>query len=278
MMRWPQGAALYLGIPMLLSGCMGSEPPSIQFSGSIDEVPEVYGTVQGSVVDDELLPVPEVRVALMTTPFWTITNREGAFRFDYVPPGVYKAEARLRDFEPVTQQVTVEDQEIAYVTIQVTYPPVTRPHEELFIFNGFIGCQTMKTNCPAYSSPNERGSFKVPIGDNLTAVLAEVTWQPNLVPAKFNYMRMTAHWVGEGIQDRNWVRGPPPYLRNHIPEGSLIHGKLPTPLQYQVNLFTEFVQINYYDLSVAYEQRFILYVTSFYLEDRVTKDYTAVPS
>jgi Ca-activated chloride channel family protein len=74
------------------------------------QVPGILITVDGSVVDRELKPLPGVSVTLERsggTAVKQVTDSSGAFRFEKVVPGEYRVRAELAGFTTVDRQVTI---------------------------------------------------------------------------------------------------------------------------------------------------------------------------
>jgi len=122
------GAALAATLFLLVSGCVGT-------SGSSSQVPppataektDDTGGIEGTVVDDELVPISKAQVGLAQRNASTQTGEDGGFAFSRIEPGAYTiVAARLGYFEAY-KQVTVIAGEITKVQLTLDRIPISEP-------------------------------------------------------------------------------------------------------------------------------------------------------
>ena len=115
---------------VVLSGCMGGgdTPPLTETSSSSPgggnpntgaPCTEDCGPtgVRGRVVDREDLPVADVQVGLLETPFESLTTGAGEYEIENVPPGVYQIAFDRIGYDPEVRTVSVEDGEMTKVDV-----------------------------------------------------------------------------------------------------------------------------------------------------------------
>lgn len=82
--------------------------------------PEIYGSaIKGTVTTSDNKPAAMVTVVLKGTKKTTLTTDDGSFILHNIKPGTYQLELTLVGYETTTQQVTVENNQTADVTIQL---------------------------------------------------------------------------------------------------------------------------------------------------------------
>lgn len=255
-----------------LGGCLGQGPDQVgPGEGRTLSVVGEGGSIAGVVIDDEAFGVPLVRVEVERIELWTVTDRNGQFRFPFVPPGAHELVAKLRSFEPFRHRVTVEPGQEARVTISVDFPPVTRPHNVTAFHRGYHGCYLNGHTCPGTSSPNTRDLFPLAWTPEVTAIVAEVYWRPNTYPGSLSNMWTEAIYKGLSL-GKSGINGPPVVKLELTP----MHLDLVQGPGLVLKVRAAESDWNYRQFGFFYEQPFDVYVTTFY-QQRPPSAFTAVP-
>ncbi len=79
-----------------------------------------FGTIKGSITTSDNQPAPFVSITVMGTDRNVVSDEEGYFTITKVPPGEQELEVTLIGHEPLRQKVTVEDNKITTVNLQIT--------------------------------------------------------------------------------------------------------------------------------------------------------------
>lgn len=185
-----------LGLLLVLSGCGskgGVVPPGETFipltapPGSHDRK---TCAIEGTVVDDEELPVPDAQVGLLAgTLNTTRTAQDGRFAFSFVTPGIHHMAATKDGFETSAASVTCEADSVADVLIPLKPTPAPRrPHAAILTpMSGLVACaagvplaggSAAADYCTRYGlSANGQSAFNVSLeNDTVTAFVIELAW------------------------------------------------------------------------------------------------------
>lgn len=174
---------------LLLAGCAGNGDDG---TAAGDPAPD-FGTIQGTVLDEEELPVSGAAVGVRSGEATrsTTTAEDGTFSFSGLEPGDWQLSVQAAFFEDVTQTVQVQAAAVEEVAIRLERV-ATETKDELFveqtIENGFINLaysfpwtsgQTLGGSL-GQEMPNERSHFPLPYDPNLnlTEVVLELVWEP----------------------------------------------------------------------------------------------------
>lgn len=134
----PGPASLVL-FAIIVAGCTGGVPPTVQGGGS--EFDDATGAVQGVVLDESLLPVGNVTLGLDAIAE-TTSREDGSFAFSRVPPGEYTLSGLKIGFESFARKVTVAVQEVTELRIQLVAVTIDVPYHETKMGNALVGCGT----------------------------------------------------------------------------------------------------------------------------------------
>jgi hypothetical protein len=122
---------------LLLSGCVGGESATPNDVQATDQAPpeasaatfdDETGAVQGTIINDEGLPVANVLVGVLETGLQTTTAQNGQYTFSNVLPGEYTVSAALLGFEAASKRVTVEAGAIAQANFQLVPVAIEQPY------------------------------------------------------------------------------------------------------------------------------------------------------
>jgi plastocyanin len=83
-------------------------------------IPIVFKNPEIVRVDCDLHPWMRAWVVVAEHPFYAVTNDQGEFRLDNVPPGEYKLQLWQESLGAMTQDVRVRDEAITAVTVDMT--------------------------------------------------------------------------------------------------------------------------------------------------------------
>ena len=128
--------ALLASLLLLLAGC-AADGPSGQAAGL--EYGADTGAIAGTVLDESLLPVADVRVVLDSASE-DVTTADGAFHFSNVVPGTHTVLVSRDGFLPVERALEVRPQEILDVRIQLVRVGAALAYHETKIGVSFVGC------------------------------------------------------------------------------------------------------------------------------------------
>lgn len=261
-----------------LAGCLqGSGSPKTGTSAPASGPdPQTSGTIVGTVVDEENVLVPAVRIDLLGTKRWALTNQNGSFLFDVVPPGPHVVQATLGNQTPVRQSVVVNVGEVAQVVLHVAFPPITRPYNVTAVERGFLGCSVNGEQCPGYPSPNEKHLFDVHFGPEMAGLLVEVVWHPTVSPEALASLRIDVYQ--NSINSiLNWTYGKPPVLRLRLPgEAHFRNVEGPIHVNVESDWTNAFIQAHP-NAGALLEQDFTVYITQFYRQDQSGR-FSAIPA
>lgn len=256
-----------------LAGCAEKAGNASTPSGASSEPSAGGGAIQGIVLDEERVGVPEVRVDLLDLKRWTLTSQNGTFAFDLVAGGAHELQATLRELAPVRQGVVVTQGETVHVTLLVRFPPVTRPYNLTEIEEGFMGCNVNRQQCPGYGSPNERTMFDVAVEPELRAVVVEVAWTSSFQDLAWFRIEIFGSNPNSPLA---FAYGPPPYLAVRLP-GAHHFANVTEPLHVKIagDKFDTLI-INHPHSGVLVEQKFAVYLTRFFRADQ-SEGFSALP-
>lgn len=166
---------------LMLAGCSGDSgatalPPSS--SAPADDTGEVTGTV----IDDELQPLPGVTVGLADDPkVKTTTDLFGSFRLQGILPGSHKLLVQKEGYKPETLSVTIIIGEPA--TAKVTLKPIaTLPTRQAsFVYDGYIGVDLALPPGNQFQ-PGAQGASKRSVyydveQTNIVGAVSAIQWQ-----------------------------------------------------------------------------------------------------
>ncbi|HLE48163.1 MAG TPA: carboxypeptidase-like regulatory domain-containing protein [Candidatus Thermoplasmatota archaeon] len=180
--------SLLLAIIVAIAGCSGSsaksaEPTPVTTAPPATVTPE-FGSIEGLVTDEEMVPIEGVDVAIVDPEQKTKTDATGKFVFNELPGAKYKIVLQKLGYEASAKAVDVIAGEISQVTVTMK---VLEVGNELFIqaftFEGFLQCSVnmnYATNpCETVSGPNkDRYTFEL-----LNGTIKEGIWEAVWTPA-----------------------------------------------------------------------------------------------
>ena len=129
---------------LLLAGCAASEGGTTGVTTTSAAPPSVSaetGSIQGSVLSEDQLPIVGAEVAIIETKASTKTDDTGKFVFNDLVPGTYKVIAQRLGYSSAARSVEVKAQEILELKLTLAAIAVNDdPVRELKIFDGMVQC------------------------------------------------------------------------------------------------------------------------------------------
>lgn len=132
-------------ISVAFAGCAGADGSKSAVSSSAPPTSAAPATVtadtggmEGTVTNDEAVPVVGAQVALLETDNVTRTDPAGRFSFSDVPPGTYSVVVEKLGFEGTGKKVSVVAGEIARADFQLLGVVLKELYSETFTFAGYI--------------------------------------------------------------------------------------------------------------------------------------------
>lgn len=142
---------LLVAVALVLAGC--ADDPRASDGDDFDdvEVDADTGAIRGVVVDQSIVPIEGVSVALDgDEPKETVTDAQGRFAFSKLDPGFYFLTASKPLYEEITFQASVEagNPEPPIVTVKMTRLFAGEPFMLPFVSEGYFTCS--QANFPGY--------------------------------------------------------------------------------------------------------------------------------
>lgn len=186
----PRYAVLIIAI--LLAGCTEPSPAMVVPTDTV----EMYGSLLGRAVDDELVPLPNITITLVESASQTLTAADGSFSFGDVPIGEYSVAATHPMYEETLVEVDVVVDEETVLELGLVKKPEYRPFNltvplegqfecgaELPIITGpcwtfveGVSCGAPVNNCvtdPVFKSKYE---FRFDVAPRWETLVAELVW------------------------------------------------------------------------------------------------------
>ncbi len=269
-------AAGCVGEPTTTSTTFEAAPPSATASapsGSDSSVATVdLGSVRGFVLSDENMPILGARVTLFPEELTVVTAESGEFAFLDLEPGTKRVYVEAFRFQNIERVVTVEPGQAVEVQLLLAPVSTTDPRIQVQIVEGFFPC--------AYSSPafttfdctllNVTGQSRSTVEFNMSGVglhgyMTETVWTAN---SALSSQRLSQyHWHnGEAMNSTSGespIVYPVPGPFGGVPFVKIQESFIPQNSDGQ-------------PVAVAFEQRFKVYLSSFYDMDLDTS-MSAVP-
>jgi hypothetical protein len=177
-------------VVLTVAGCSDPPAPKVQEAEPEAfeevEVTDTTGAIRGVAVNEAIVPIPGVLVALNTGQNAS-SDEQGAFVFNGLEPGTYFLTASKAGYSTVQQsaEVVAGDKEPPVTKIQLLADASTQPYTQLLTWEGFLQCGFMLSG-PVfqYAGANACGpldgrfitSFDFDAGKQPDHVQAEAVW------------------------------------------------------------------------------------------------------
>lgn len=216
-----------VALVLFMSGCASSESAGsaapAQASSVVSAGDEASDTasIQGSVVDDAVVPIPAAQVAILDLQLVAVTDENGAFEFRNVAPGTYKVAAAALGYQSSAKSVDAFAGQATTVTFSLA--PIPLPGLEWLevigptpgFANCVFGTPLVAGVCPGMgNAPNEKSSFRYGNYNETTHIVGELRWDQatagtsRVMGLTFSYVgRPNTHWwcFGSGVSPVQWM-------------------------------------------------------------------------
>jgi hypothetical protein len=127
-----------------LAGCIGQDAEPAPDADADVAAPAQFsdetGAVEGLVVDQEQLPIPQAQVAIPELGLQTTSDAGGRFTFSNVKPGTHQLFAQRLGYESVGQAVEIVAGEVTATQLVLTKLAVQEPFNMILTQRGLFGC------------------------------------------------------------------------------------------------------------------------------------------
>lgn len=218
-----------------LPGCAEDQAPSEADDDFADfdlRVSETEGVVRGVVVDESIVPVPDIEVILLVPgdERRTVTDADGRFAFGGVPAGTYRLNVTSLRHHPVQSTATVEagDAEPELVKVQLERRFSQDPYSEQHQLAGRINCGyslLLSSPCvidytmivvPGGAAPQLNGitgdvrRFVLPVRDGWQSMVMEMVWDSSLSATSESLSLTTSFFERTSSHSYTGTAGPSP--------------------------------------------------------------------
>lgn len=243
-------------LPGLLAGCTQNEPDPEDEPPTPDP-----GTIEGQVLDDAGLPVPDAAITLLHSAHNATTGTGGAFRMTEVEPGPAVLVAAKTGYSTQTQRGNLTAGDRIFVEFVLQAGPQSNPRHETLVFDGLMPCGLVAgLSCgPLVEAEMPRHHFEVDPG--LAGIVVELQWsatEPVAQKLRLDATAATPQACGEVFATRTGQS----VLRIQDTEGFPIAGGHLCALVLP-------------EEDAAFQQEYTLYVTLFYHAEP-DSDFTAI--
>ena len=184
-------------VSLALAGCADEAPAEPETTElGIDEgleATDTTGIIRGAVVDNAILPIAGVTVAVQGMELETITDEAGEFGFDGLPAGTYFLEFTKLGFNTTQASATVEagvDRPDAIV-IRMIPNPTTAPFYESEQLRGYLAC-----GAPVFATS---------VGCTTWGPISDATDSDGIFPREWS--RLPQHVQGELVWENTQIFG-----------------------------------------------------------------------
>ena len=141
------------------------------------------GGIEGTITNDEGLPLPAADVGIPKLNKFTTADKAGRFSLSHVEPGDHTLFVSLLGHEPASRPVRVTAGEVTRVVVALMPKAVPTPHALTTIHEGFIDCgygflTSMGSLACDFADANHKVKFTFDATAEVEAVLGELVWQP----------------------------------------------------------------------------------------------------
>lgn len=180
---------LSLALAASLAGCInaseGSKPAAAPTTPSTSAAS--FGVLNGTVTDDEFVPIPGVQVVVAPLGWNQTTGESGAFRFDQVPSGDYDVSFTHGDYVAKTVDAQVLGAHETSIQVQLSLIPDRKPSISDFHRAGRYDCAVEVPIYPGDCAVDLQGHeddgvtresyiFPFDVGARWDQVLVEMVW------------------------------------------------------------------------------------------------------
>lgn len=280
---------LLLALALSLAGCAGTSGDAVELGGpgtgsappppppaSTPEADEETGSIGGTVIDEEALPLVGVEVSIVETLASTQTDSEGQFTFNQLEAGNYRLVLTRVGYIDAALSLKVTAGEVTEATItmrpvpvnidpyHVSVPNTAHIHASWVFLTTFGG---MANATGATSNLCDPCRFHIPVEPDVVDGLAEAWWDGG--STGINEEIFLQYYVGEDYSDAS--RGTvveTGYVQNR---GALILPPDPIEPFEEVRLY---VHGGFYTVNIDHKPE--VWTTFAYVEE-LPAEFTALP-
>jgi hypothetical protein len=255
-------------IALFMAGCADSAPKTVASSSATSAAPATVtadtGGIEGTVTDDELRPIMNAEVAIVSTGAATKTDTAGKFSFSELPAGSVKILVQRLGFESTGKKVDVVAGEITSVSIAMTPFAIIEVVPELLIYKGYIKLGTALTAAAEGDSGVVLGcekclnKFTAP--KDVQTVVFEALFKSTLPDPREMKIYTQTRADDKLLINSDWADRQKFELKKDWSKGA----------------FEQFLACGNVSLSICYEQPFEIYTTLFH-NGEAPEDYTGLP-
>jgi hypothetical protein len=158
------------GLLLLLASCVSSEGSAAASAkeASTPAFDDTTGSIQGIVFDEELSPIPNAQVGILSPVLSTTTDAEGRFVLNFVPAGEQRVFANALDFEPQAVRVNVVAGQVSEdVRFALSRLPTLGPYHQTDIFKLVVGGYMVKATPDCMYPVPGQATYKTCVGGSL---------------------------------------------------------------------------------------------------------------
>lgn len=219
-------AFVLLGLAVI-AGCTSTSTTDAM--SSVAGLDEDHGVVSGTVLDEALAPISDVRMTLGNGEIQfglepaVTTSEDGTFAFSGVPVGSYVVSASKPNYENASTEVVVFAGETTYIRVTLTGISGPAPYRLLFVKTGIVGCTVSfvynALNCDQAlnTSRNRIIPYDIPAGHQV--VIVENDWADRAASMTVQYF---GRLPGEDSGGLVATRIGPPVLRLALEPGASV--------------------------------------------------------
>lgn len=195
-----RSVALSLLLVFGLAGCAEPEEGQDPVEDDQPDLPPLHGWV----FDEAIRPLADVRIDAIENGQASVSNADGYYSFEGLPvdrPVILVAE--LEGYEPLSKQVTLEQDGAVRLNFTLVKIPEAVPYSEALPFKGFISCQahvvtdddSPMTDCSGGAQQDDTWEFTV--GPELAGAVVEIGWEPSTQAAESMYAKLETLGFGD---------------------------------------------------------------------------------
>lgn len=252
-------------VALLLSGCAGSASTNAAVpNASTEALPAAVGDsggLEGTVMDDELRALSQVRVGLPALHRENLTDELGRFAFSSIPVGEHAVTFGLVGYASAHRKVQVTAGEVVRLEVSLAPLVIGQPYTESHVFNGYIrfGNAFLDAVTSSYGLGCEKCRFTFNVSEGAQSVVFEILFTPTMA----NPTGPTTHYYRVIDAQQVYLQGV---------------WKSRDKVQLDGKEKVRLVHSNYCGLDwICLDQRYTSYVTTFYYQNP-PNGFTALPT
>lgn len=281
---------------LLVSGCAdgGNDRALDDPSAPLGHFTGDRGAIVGTLLDVEGRPLVNGTAFLVGTSEFASVRADGRFAFNDLAAGTYAVAATAPGFITAQRRVEVVANQAVEISILLEPQPIHEPHLWYKPTEGYWSCvlrlYVQNADCSTVTGEPYDGSFAFPVAANYSTLYFELTWKPSSLYTQPSRASMSFY----SYNATTMPGGRPHGVNRSAPVITVTVRPGDAPMQPQWTKYpsdmTEarvyLIPIGYvdptpdehgrYGLGVIYQQRYKLYASFFYYQEKSDK-YTGIP-